>query len=570
MQELIDLPLPAPQSCSLRAQGRLLRLVARGCRAPAELAARLRQPEPEVAQRVALGVWLGLLAPARRAGGDVLLSRRGLELVFGASRRPQVFVEILWDHPILGPLLTELGPTGPEVEPLRSALAARLPSASGDPFERLLLGLAELLAPARNRRPRRRERRGAQQLRLGFARPRPPVTGYRYRVLDVDPSTDEPAAYRAVLQALIDEGELAVTRVGEILAELGLGGVPAGPCVELALRRGDAHRAADGGVENLVITGAALERADLSDTVATIALSDPEYRAYLEVLQATARGDAGAAARYGRLRLRFAAWDARVFGEGLAPRAVAQAADSLLRGRGLGAIPAAVPAPELSVISRPGSFLEQIEHKSLVVALPPSLELLIGGLPAVASALERAHAGGGALAFQPRLRVHGGLLYPGEPLPSSLPDLVSLRLHLVERQPWVALLVAILLEQRLGGFRVGLRVRGERLRVTWRRRDLGDFLVRADDLMRERGWRVSRRPRGGLPDATLVDLVEALGLATQAGGALVLHEPFFARLQQQPEDRRLFDLLRPFGAWAAARLAEWAVAVEPAPREPSA
>lgn len=568
MQDLMDLPLPSPESCSLRAQGRLLRLVAQGVAFAADLAPRLRQPEPEVAARLALAAWLGLLVPARGVGDGYQLSRRGSEFVFGVSRRPQVFVEALWDHPRLGPLLAELGFAGFDLEALRVALAARLPSVSGEPFERVLLGLAELCAPVRRRRPRRRDRLGAQQLRLGFARPRPPVTGYRFRTLGTEPSADDPAAYRAVLQALIDEGELSVSRVGGVLAELGIPGVPAGPCVDLAVRRGDAHRAADEGVENLVVTAAALERIDLSDTVATIALSDPDYRAYLEVLQATARGDMGAAARYGRLRLRFATWDARVFGDGLIPRAVAQAADALLRGRGLGAIPLAVPGPELAVIARPGSFLDQLEHRSLVVALPPSLELLLGGLPAVARALESARAGPGPLCLQPRLRVHGGLLHPGEPLPSSLPDLVSLRVHVLERQPWVALLVALLLEQRLGGFRVGLRLRGERLRVTWRRRDLGDFLLRADDLMRERGWRVSRRPRGGLPDATLVDLVETLGIATRAGGALVLNETFFARLLRQPEERRVLDLLRPFGAWAGARLAEWAVAVEPTPREP--
>lgn len=570
MLDLLTIPGPPPGNGSLRAQGRLLRLVAAGCCERDALARRLRQPPEVVGERIALGCWLGLLRPGRAGAepGAVLLSRRGVDLVFGLGRRPQTYVDLLWDHPAIGQVLADLDPAALDAGAVGRALRARCPGADDLAVERSSAVLAEVLGPARRLRPRRRERRTHQQLRLAFPRPRAPVTGYRFKALSADLQLEDPAAYRAILQALLDEGELAVAQVAQILAGLGQPDAPAGAYADLAVRRGDARRCREGALDKLVVTAAAVERRDLSDTVATVALSDPDYRAYLEVLQATAGGDPAAAARYGRLRMRFSAWDARIFGEGLAPRAVAQAADKLIKGRGLQALPLAVPDPEPTAIFRPGTFLDQIGHRNLAVALPPSLDLLVGGLTLVNRALEQARSAEPAAALQPRVHVHGGLLHPGEAMPGSLPDRVSLRLHVVERQPWLALLVAVLLEQRLGGFRLGVRLRGDRLRVTWRRRDLGDFLTRADDLMRERGWLVCRRQRGGLSDAALVDIAEVLGVASTTAGALVLDESFFARLRQQPEDRRVYEILRPFGAWIGERLAEWAVGVDPTPAEP--
>lgn len=564
------MPVPPPGSCAPRALGRLLGLVASGCIGLEQLAARLRVDPSVLAARLDLAAWLGFLeaAAAARADQAPALSRRGLELVYGAGRRPRIYAEALWDHPLVGPLMARQPGQRFEAKQLRLLLAELHPGLSPERVEQLAASLVVVMEPALRHRPRRRERRPGTQLRLAFARPRAPVTGYRFRVRtqpQPEPGCTDPAVYRAVLQALIDEGELAIAQLAEVLASLGVAGVPAGPYAEMAVRRGDARRQVEAGVDKLVVTPAAIHRRDLSDTVASVALSDPEYRDYLAVLQATGKGDMGAAARYGRLRARFRCWDDRIFGADVSPRSMAHAANLLLEGRTMAAIPPAVPEPELGYLPRSAPFLDLLEHRNLVVALPPSFDLLVGGLGAVKRALAGTAAGTVHPAFSPRLLVHGGLLHPGEPLPSSIPDGVSLRLHVIERVPHLALLVAILLQQRIGRGRVSIRLRGERIRVYHRRRDLGSFLLRADDLMADRGWLVSRRQRGGLLEASLIDATQSLGITVQAGSALVLHEAFYRRLLSQPEDRHLHDRLRPLAAFAEERLGEWAVGVEPPP-----
>jgi len=532
------------------------------------LAKRLRIEAPELQARIRLAVWLGFFDPPRR-GQDARvppLSRRGLELVYSAGKRPRVYAEALWDHPVVGPLMAFQ--PGEPFEPvlLQDLLSARHPSIEPELIEQLAGSLLVIMEPALRQKPRRRDRRPGTQLRLGFARPRAPVTGYRFRARPSGtPQGDcvDPAVYRAVLQALLDEGELAVAQLGRILESLGVRGTPAGPYAEMAVRRGDAQRQVQAGLDKLLVTPAAIHRRDLSDTVASVALSDPEYRAYLGVLQATGRGDLGAAARYGKLRARFRCFDERTFGADVSPRAMAHAASRLLEGRTLAAIPAATPEPELGYLPRAASFLDLLQHRNLVIALPPSIDLLVGGLGAVERALADTHAGRVHPVFAQRLLVHGGLLHPGEPLPGSLPDRVSLRLHVIERVPHLTLLVAIMLQQRVSKGRVSVRLRGDRLRLYHRRRDLGAFLQRADELMADRGWLVSRRQRGGVLEATLKDACEALGIAVQAGRCLVLQESFFRRLLAQPEDRYLHDRLLPLGDWAEERLGEWAVGTEP-------
>lgn len=568
MNALESLPVPPPGSCAPRALGRLLGLVASGCIGLEPLARQLRIEPSVLRARLDLAAWLGFLEPAPPAATDQApaLSRRGLELVYSAGRRPRVYAEALWDHPVVGPLMAHQPGQRFEGEQLEQLLLLRHPGLRPARLEQLATSLVVVMEPALRHRPRRRERRPGTQLRLAFARPRAPVTGYRFRArVQPEPETGctDPAIYRAVLQALVDEGELAIAQLGEVLAGLGVSGVPTGPYAELAVRRGDGRRQVDGGVDKLVVTPAAIARRDLSDTVASVALSDPEYREYLAVLQATGKGDMGAAARYGRLRGRFRCWDERIFGADVTPRTLAHAASRLLEGRTLSAIPVAVPEPELGYLPRAAPFLDLIEHRNLVVALPPSIDLLVGGLGAVKPALVSPHP-----AFAPRLLVHGGLLHPGEALPSSIPDGVTLRLHVIERVPHLALLVAILLQQRVSRGRVSIRLRGERLRVYHRRRDLGSFLLRADELMADRGWLVSRRQRGGLLEASLIDATVALGIAVQAGRVLVLNEAFYRRLLAQPEDRYLHDRLGPLGAWAEERLGEWAVGVEPPPLPP--
>ncbi len=530
----------------------------------------MRAEPTAVRRRLEVAAWLGFLDRPLRAAAENIpaLSHRGLAFVFGARRRPRVYAEALWDHPLVGPLMAHKPGQALEAAELESLLLQRVPHAEPAELDRAVAALQAVMLPAVRQRPRRRERRPGMQLRLAFARPRPPVTGYRLRAADIsDSELIDPALYRAVLQLLLDEGELAVGVIGALLTDLGAPSAPAGAYAQMAVRRGDAQRQSGGGLDKLVVTPGAIARRDVSDTVASVALSDPEYRDYLRVLQATGRGDLGAAARYGRMRAQFARWDHRVFGADASPRAKAHGAHRLIEGPTLAAIPEAKPEARLEFLPSGGPFLDQLDKANLLVALPASIDLLVGGLSTVNRALRdvRGGSGAGPLAVQPRLVVHGGLLHPGERAPTSIPDGVSLRLHVVERVPHFALLVAMLLQQRISRGRVGLRLRGERLRVYYRRRDLGSFLLRADDLMRERGWLVCRRQRGGLAEASLVDLGAGLGVTVRAGRALVLRESFFRRLLTQAEDRFVHDRLRPLGDWVEARLAEWAVALQDKP-----
>ncbi len=567
MVALAAMPVPPPGSCAARALGRLLSLVGSGVVSFDLLARKLREEPEDLRARIRLAAWLGFFESGAVTSGGQLppLSRRGLELVFSAGRRPRVYAEALWEHPVLAPIMA-LQPGRPfEPGQLRALLTQRHPELEPERIEQLAASLAVVIQPATRHRPRRRERRHGSQLRLAFARPRAPVTGYRFRVSPGDRAGEpcsDPAVYRAVLQALLDEGELAVTQLCAVVEGLGLD-APPGPYAEMAVRRGDAQRLVDGALDKLVVTPAAIARRELSDTVASVALSDPDYRGYLEVLRAVGQGDLGAAARYGKLRARFRCWDTRIFGQDITPRAMAHAAAQLLDGRTMAAIPLAAPEPELGYLPRSAPFLDLIEHRNLVVALPPSIDLLVGGLGAVKHALSE--ASGHHPAFTPRVLVHGGLLHPGECGSGPIPDGVSLRLHAIERVPHLALLVALLLQQRLSRGRVSLRLRGERLRIYHRRRELGSFLLRADELMGDRGWMVSRRQRGGFPEASLADVAQALGIAIPAGRLLVMSEGFFRRLLSQPEDRHLHDRLLPLGVWAEERLGEWAVGVEPPP-----
>ncbi len=555
MDKVRAIPVAVPAACSPRFLGRLLGLLGAGQVDTDTLARRLRCDPSVVAVSLEVAAWLGLLRPAASRPGSAAaprLSRRGLEFLYAGRRRRQVYSEALYANEIVRACLSGRAELPISAQAVLQILRQRAPDLPGSALEQRALALATLLEHSLKISARRREHRPGSQLRLGFPRPRAPVTGYRLRVTaGHSVELEDPAAYRAVLQALLDEGELAVEQVGAVLRELGLPAAPAGVYADTAVRRGDASREQGQLVDQLVITPAAIRRRDLSDTVASVALSDPEYREYLAVLRDTAEGDPSAAARYGRLRTRFRIFDERVFGADQSPRQVAQAVGRLLRGRTLEGIPAAAPGPHRLHQAHHRPFVELLDQPGLVLALPPSIELLVGGLAAVRQALadQRRAPSASVGAFSPRLCVHGGLLHPGEPLPGGIPDKVTLRLHAIERVPHLAFLVALQLQQRVGRGRVGLHLRGERLRIRFRRRDLGPFLPLVDRLMEARGWSVSRRYRGGIGEPGLKDLAESLGISLQAGRAFTLHDDFFWRLRRQPEDRLLHDRLVPLGAW---------------------
>jgi hypothetical protein len=418
----------------------------------------------------------------------------------------------------------------------------------GDPVRLTLQGLAFLYTTRHRGRVLALLARGGTavtgtQLRMGFPRPRPPVTGYRLVFTpQATRSLDDPALYRAVLQVLLDEGEIALPAVAATLAAAGADGVPAGGYVDTALRRGDAWRLAHPSGERLLVTPGAVARRDVSDTVASVALSDPAYREYLDALARAGRGDPAAAVLYGRWKGRFSPWDDRLFGPGHRARDLAPSVERLLAGGPIEAIPLARPGVAPVPVPVAAPFLHLLDRRSLFVALPPSIDLLAGGVLAVNRLIETRAAQPGIplpSVLDVRVVVHGGLLHPGEPAIRLVPDGVSLRLRALERIPHLAVLGALLLLHRRTRGALELRLRGDRVRLAWRRRDLGPLLDVADTCMRRRGWTVSRRFRGGLGAESFVDVAEGLGIAHRVGPRLVLQEDFAWRLREEPEDREV-------------------------------
>ena len=405
------IPLLQAAAGDLRILARVLTQVAAGLRDVADIAQRLRAEEPVVGECLALARWLGFVSSAAPPS----LTRRGLEFLFGSRSRRRVYADAVAGDPLGRKLLASVAGAAPSTADALAVLQGRYQQRPQQELEAQARSLAALAAPAAGYARRTPARVLGEQLPLAFPRPRRPVSGFRLRLpADRAGLSEDPALYRTVLQALLDEGELAITHLHGILDDVGAAGVAAGSYAEMALRRGDAFRRSESGLDKIVVTPAAIARRDLSDTVASVALSDPQYRAYLEVLRATGRGDASAAARYGHLRTRFTHWDAMLFGADVPPRQLARAADKLLRGRTLDAIPLAASGdpvrgdPDQGSVDAPA--LSLLDRSDLVLALPPSLEVLVCGVSAINGLLRQAQTTGASLpgALDPRAPTPAG------------------------------------------------------------------------------------------------------------------------------------------------------------------
>lgn len=537
-----------PRVHDLRLLEQLLERLAEGLREPRALADVLGIDLRSLDAYVQLGEWLGFLeAPVRGARGEDLLrlSRSGLQYAFSPRRRRRLYAENLWSRPIARELRLPTRETPPSVQDLVHYMRQRHPEMSTATAVGRARTLRVLLEPAFSRRPSSAPC-GGVQLTLGFPSPRRPATEDGTQVKGVERGGEEdPALYRRLLQYILDEGEVAVSHVRCILDRAGAEDAPVGSYVEMALRRGDAYRWSDGLLDKLVVTRGAVRRRDLSDTVASVALSDPDYRAYLEVLQRAERGDPTSAFQYGRMRARFASWDRRLFGASARPRDVARAVQRLLLGRPLDVFPVARPVAELKRHPEPGPFLEQLSSPLLVVALPPSIDLLVGGVKRVNEHLQERIRGPQRVALpgpvDARVVVHGGLLHPGERIPRSIADGVSLRLRAISRIPHLACLTALLLHHRRARGRLALRARARDVELVYRRRRRGMLLPVLDQLISSWGAIVSRRHRGGLDALGLVEVAQALGICTEVDGLLLLDEALFLRMGTEPEDAELYD-----------------------------
>ena len=499
------------------------------------------------------GEWLGLL----ESSVDCALTPLGLDYVYAGKRRPELYARAVWSNSFAAELLAGRDGALPPLDDVAASIAVLEPDLSPATIRRRASAVRALIAPAidvpRGRLREDGERQLALPLALAAAGQAPPkielTAGKEY----------DPDAYRYVLEALIEYGELSLGHVRALLDRSGADEAPIGGYVDMAISRGDANRLG----EHLVATRGAVDRRELVDTTTSIILSDPQYRRYLADV-AIAPRSREAEIRRDNAAARFLRWDRRLFGGPIQFDRVDQDLEAVLMDRPLESFPQAVrEGPDLLPVVEP--FLDVWERDGLPICLPPYLNQLQGGVAAVNRLLRKAResneVGLPDIACRPSL-FHGGILHPGEPLPRSVPDTRSLRLRVLLNAPFASLMGALLLLHRQRPDLIEL----VRLKTGWsilyRRERLGGALELLDDFSNARGWLPSRRSSGGMSADNLLKLLETLGIATIGGRRALLNERFFTRLRTEAEEMEVFERLSPLAGVLEAHLET----VEPRPR----
>jgi hypothetical protein len=489
---------------------RILDAIASGTRRTSALARRLDLESRVVRAYVAQAQWLGLLHPA----SDLHLTRLGLEFVFAGTRRGQWLGAAVAAHPVLG------RSPAPDLETVAAALLDANVSLSEALARRDARAVQRLCETVRKQKPRAAT---GEQMALAFGPPPVP----RRPVLEPQPGDDSLDLYAVVLRALLENGELRLSTLRGLLDEAGAADASLGGYVSLAVRRGDAERRG----EALVVTVGALERADLAESVVSVALSDRDFRAWLERPDTT-----GAEVR------RCARWGRRLFGEEPPDRALTR----LLFGRSLQSVPLAGEAGPPLQPGR-GAFLDHVGERDLALAFPAHLSQLaegVGWVHQVWRAVVQNPAGvrpPGPL--DARLSVHGGCFAPGDPPPRNIPDMLSLRLRAVRAVPAFALLVAAGLLHRRRVLR--LRLHGTALLVELPRRRELPWPALLGRLARQRGWHLCP-PQGHGVWRAHVETAQSLGLVTMLhSGVTTVDDLFACRLSADPEHHEMHERLQP-------------------------
>ena len=520
-------------------------MVARGVRSTRGLQEALAIEPRTVQYYTQAGEWLGFLEPS----SDCALTPLGLDYVYAGRLRPQIYTRAVWSNPFAAELMSGNNGDLPPTEEIEAAIAAIEPDLSPATVRRRASAVRALLAPAGNHPPPTSRSDGDRQLALPLSMAAavraPPkielIAGKEY----------DPDAYRYLLEALLEYGELTLGHVRALLDRSGADEAPIGGYVDMAISRGDANRMGD----QLVATRGAVQRRELVETTTSIMLSDATYRQYLLDV-AKAPSDREAEIRRDQMAHRYLRWDRRLFGRPVQQDRLDQDLESVLLDRPLASFPTAV-RDGVTLLPIAAPFLDVWERPGLAICLPPYLIQLQGGVAAVNRLLRNARNAGrvgppdiatGQVLF------HGGILHPGEPLPRSVPDTRSLRLRVLLHAPYAAMMVSLLLLHRQRPDLVELI----RMKVGWsvryRRERLGGVLELLDDFAGAHGWLASRRGNGGLGSGTLLDLLETLGIATIGGRRALLNEQFFTRLRAEAEEMEVFERLSPLAAHLEAYL----------------
>jgi hypothetical protein len=513
----------------------LLEAAARGVRSTRALQEALGVQAQTVRAYVHAGVWLGLV----HAADPIELSPLGLEYVFAGSRRTHVYARAVWSTTLGADLLVRGDGRLPDSAEVERAVSLVEPELAAATVRRRASAVRSLIAPAVGRpRPRARAEE-ERQLALPLSHP---SVAARPVSLQGRSAEHDPEAYRLVLGALLEHGELSLGQIRALLDRADATDMPLGGLAELAVQRGDAVRLD----ERLVTTRGAVARRDLAASVPSIVLSDPGYRAYLgDAVEAVT--DRKAAIRRDAVAHKFKAWDRRLFGRALDTGTVAADLDEVLLDRPLGAFTVARPDGEVVEPVR-APFLEAWEQPGLRVARPAWLGQLQGGVAAVHALVRRAARHGGGVALPDLgdvpVATHAGLYAPGEPGPRVVTDNRSLRLRALEHTPVLSLGAALLLLHRQRPERLAIveDKAGWGVQIAGKTTPLWNVL---DAFAEARGWTALRGPTGGLHPAVWVRVLEVLGLATLVGRQLVLAEPLFARAHGEAEEGLVFARLVP-------------------------
>ncbi len=493
-----------------RRLARILDSVGAGVRRPASIARVLDLEVRLVRTYLSHAAWLGLL----RDPLEPQLTQAGLALVYAGPRRLGALAAALSAHPLLGqsPL--------PTVDTVAAALLDAGVSTSEPTARRDARAMLRLAEPARKMKPRVPP---AEQMTLGFAG----AIESRPLLYDPEPGDDSLDVYAIVLRGLMENGELRLNTLRGLMDSAGAQNAGLGSYVALAVRRADAERRGD----HLVVTPGAVARADLAESVVSIALSDPDFRAWL--------AQAPVAASEAR---RCARWARRLFGA----EPAATALPRLLFGRALETVPAAGEGGGSLPATR-GAFLDVLGEPGLVLAFPETLAQLSGGITWVhkqwRSVVQNPAGVRPPSPLDVRTGVHAGLLSPGETPPRNIPDALSLRLRAMRAVPAFALLVAAGMLHRRKVIRI--RMRGNTVIIEApERRECPWGLVLAR-VARARGWTLC--PTLAPPRwRELLHTAADLGLMVRLpGDAWTIDETLAWRLDHDAEHHELHDRLLP-------------------------
>ena len=530
-----------PNANNPRLLQRLVRLVASGIRKQRALAEVLQVELRTVHYYTQAGEWLGLLATDK----EVHLTSIGVEFAFAEPRqRAKMYAKAVWNVPIVQALLSGRGDL-PDTEVIASFIIEQEPTMSPRTARRRATSLKGLIEPAIRHRPVQKTPQG-EQLAFNFFSQSTQKPKKRFVDSEVNlraGTEDNPDVYARLLTALLDHGEITTGQIRSLLDNMGGRDCPLGGYVEMATRRHDAVRQAD----RLVATQGAVQRREFCEDGVLVALTDPAYRAYLSAMN---HAEDSPAAKRERTSLakRFRAWDQRIFGEAITEENVAEVMSRPLVGRRLDGVPVAGAITNMSASSS-APFIEMIDLPGLMISFPSSLRALHAGVSAVNESLQRnRNAPAGVRLPSPmdtRAQIHGGILCPGETLPRSIPDNLTLRLRLLTHCPAYSLLTCLLLLDRKEN--VALRVLEDEQgpSIHWGKQRMGPLLDVFDRFGLSQGWIVCRPLSGGLQGLHMIDTAISLGLCSRVGKRIVLDEQLFLRLQEDAEARMVYESVMP-------------------------